>query len=61
MIAQLNVRVAKKFAADVAKEKALTGTTKDIIVEVALSDFFSRHPIERRKTFYRSHARQPYK
>lgn len=60
MRTQLNVRVAKHVKERVAKDRKSMGKTNDVIVEVALEDFFTRHKPEQRAVFYRNHYRSPY-
>jgi uncharacterized protein YccT (UPF0319 family) len=57
---QLNARVAQKIKSRVALDKATTSATADVIVEVALENWFSAFDKEQRAKFYRAHHRKPY-
>ena len=57
---QFNVRIQKRLARRVALDKAEATTTKDVIVEVALENWFTKFPIGERRRFYEAHARKPY-
>lgn len=60
MRTQLNVRVSKQTKASVSRDKKATGRTNDIVVEVALENFFTKYTPEERSAFYRAHDRVPY-
>lgn len=60
MTTQLNTRVAKTIKQKVSKDRFRTGKTNDIIVEVALENFFTAYSPAQREQFYRSHSRAPY-
>lgn len=58
--AQLNVRVGKAIKSRVAKDRKNTRFTNDIIVEVALENWFTSQPPESREKYYKAHGRAPY-
>ena len=60
MITQFNVRIAKGLKRRASLDKLNSGATLDIIAEVALEDFFTRHTPEQRKKFYAAHSRKPF-
>lgn len=60
MTTQLNVRVAKTLKQKVDKDRFRTGKTNDIIVEVALENFFTAYSPTKREQFYKLHIRKPY-
>jgi hypothetical protein len=60
MRTQLNVRVAKQTKKRVQTDRLTCNMTADVIVEVALEDFFTRHNQKERSAFYRSHFYTPY-
>lgn len=59
MRTQFNVRICKQLAKRVATDRRNLLTTNDIVAEVALEDFFTRHTPDEREKFYRAH-RRPY-
>lgn len=60
MLTQLNARVAQSLKRRVAMDRASSGKTSDIIVEVALENFFSAYGAEQRRKLYEAHHRKPY-
>lgn len=60
MRTQFNVRIEKTLAKRTAIERKTTSTTNDIVVEVALENWFSKYSPEQRLRYYMSHARKPY-
>lgn len=60
MRTQLNVRVAKRLKSLIDRDKASTGRTNDILVEVALENFFTKYSPEQRSVFYKNHYRVPH-
>ena len=57
---QLNVRVQGRLIKRIADEKKNTLATNDIVVEVALDNWFSSKTPTERDKFYRAHNRRPY-
>ncbi len=57
---QLNVRVGESVRKCINLDKANTFATKDIIVEVALKNWFDSKPPKIRETCYKAHSRKPY-
>ena len=55
---QFNVRIGSDKIGKVQRDREKFKTTRDIIVEVALADFFSRWSPDERSRFYRNHT--PY-
>lgn len=60
MRAQLNVRVGKAIKNRIAMDRKNTFATNDIIVEVALENWFTSQPPDRRERYYKAHGRKPY-
>ncbi len=60
MRTQLNARVQGRLIKRISDEKKNTLATKDIIVEVALDNWFTSQPPEQRERYYKAHARKPY-
>jgi hypothetical protein len=59
MRVQLNTRVEKAVRQKVIRDRSGIATN-DIIVEVALEDFFTRHTPTERQRFYQNHDRKAY-
>ena len=57
---QFNVRLGGQIQRRIALDKANTNTSKDIITEVALENWFSAFDADKRAKFYRAHDRKPY-
>lgn len=57
---QFNVRLEKNLKRKVAKDRAATAKTNDIIVAVALENLFTGCSLEKRRKFYDAHHRKPY-
>jgi hypothetical protein len=57
---QFNVRIQKRLVKQVADDRTMAPTTKDVIVEVALENFFTKFSIGERRKFYHAHSRKPY-
>ena len=60
MRTQLNVRVCKTLKNRIAQDRKHTFATNDIIVEVALENWFTKLSPEQRDKFYKAHSRRPY-
>lgn len=60
MRTQLNVRVGKSVKNRIALDRKNTFATNDIIVEVALENWFSSQPPDQREKYYKAHTRRPY-
>ncbi|HQB53785.1 MAG TPA: hypothetical protein PLX62_12900 [Bacteroidales bacterium] len=59
MKSQFNVRLPKAIIRRVATDRKNYCQTNDIVVAVALEDFFTRRTPEERLKFYRAHS-TPY-
>lgn len=60
MRTQLNVRIEKGLAKRVSGDKRGRFATNDIIVAVALENWFSKFTPEQRDKFYKAHFQKPY-
>lgn len=60
MRTQVNVRLSKSTKRRVELDRKSTAATNDIIVEVALENWFSKYAPEDRARFYKAHDRRPY-
>jgi hypothetical protein len=57
---QFNVRICGNLKRRVALDRANTGASNDIVVEVALENWFSKFNQDQRTKFYRTHGRKAY-
>lgn len=57
---QFNIKVPKSSVSRVKKEAATHGTTQNVIVFVALENFFTRHAPDKRREFYKEAMLRPY-
>lgn len=60
MRTQFNVRIAKNLVKRILIDRKIAPSTRDIIAEVALENWFTKYTPEERAAFYKSHQRKPY-
>jgi hypothetical protein len=60
MRTQFNARIEQSTKRRIATDRKKFSKTNDIIVEVALENFFTKYTPEERNSFYRAHDRVPY-